>query len=192
MEPEGTDSMSLSAMLMFAPRMHPVLRAAATGLLLGLASTPCAAGVIAVPPANAQASERDLMLTILARRTLLLDAELGPLNVGVRVRYRVATLWGPVPSAELGFKAEQRLRALVELLEVRSELIVAPDSITAPGSAAPLPAGFLPPAPPPALPGLPREMPAPPPLPMAPAIGAPSPVIDETELPPRRLPQAKQ
>ncbi len=124
---------------------------------------------------------------MLARRSLLRDAELAPLNLGVCIRNRVATLWGPVPTADLGFKAEQRLRGLVELLEVRSELIVAPAIVAAPVS---LPAKFLPP-PSPALPALSREMATPPPLPPPPAIGAPAPVIDETELPPRRLPPAK-
>jgi hypothetical protein len=168
--------------------VQPALHAATAFLVLALISMPCSAGVISVPPPMDRTTERDVMLTILARRALLLDAELAPLNLGVHVRNRVATLWGPVPSPELAFKAEARLRGLLELLAVRSELIVAPGSAW---SAAPLPPGVLPPPPPPALPGLPREMPAPPPLPPPPAIGAPTPVIDETELPPRRLPQAK-
>src|SRR4051812_132510 len=67
---------------------------------------------------------RDVMYTIQARRLLLDDPDLGPLNLGVQVRDRVATLWGPVPTAELALKAELRLRNLVELLEVRNELSV--------------------------------------------------------------------
>lgn len=180
--------MALRAVLMSAHRVHSALRLAAAGLLFGLVLTPCAGGGIAAPRGS-QSTDRDLLLTILARRALLLDAELGPLNLGVRVRNRVATLWGPVPSAGLGFKAEQRLRGLVELLEVHNELMVAPASAALPAPA--MPAGFLPPAPPPGLPALPREMRVPPPLPPPPAIGAPSPVIDEIDLPPRRLPQGK-
>jgi hypothetical protein len=165
---------------------HSALHAAIAILVLVLISMPCSAGVISAPVD--QASERDVMLTIVARRALMLDAELGRLNIGVRVRNRVATLWGPVPSAELALKAEQRLHGLLDLLTVRSELIVVPVSALAVAAQS---SGSLPPAPPPALPPLPRDLPAPPPLPPPPMIGAPTPVIDELDLPPRRLPQAK-
>src|SRR5947209_7637347 len=139
--------------------VQSALHATTTVLVLVLVSSSCSAGVISVPPTADRATERDVMLTMLARRALLLDAELAPLNLGVRVRNRVATLWGPVPSAELAFKAEQRLRGLLELLAVHSELIVAPGSAVA---ALPLPADVLPPPPSPALPDAPRGTAAPP------------------------------
>src|SRR5947207_6099690 len=66
------------------------------------------AGTIRLAPDPTQ----DLGHTIQARRLLLEDPDLAPLNLGVRVRNRVATLWGPVPSADLALKAELRLRAL--------------------------------------------------------------------------------
>jgi hypothetical protein len=173
---------------MSSDHAHSALHAAIAILVLVLISMPCSAGVISAPAPVNPASERDVMLTILARRALMLDAELGRLNIGVRVRNRVATLWGPVPSAELALRAEQRLHGLLDLLAVRSELIVVPGNALAVAGQS---ASSLPPAPPPALPPLPRDMPAPPPLPPAPMIGAPTPVIDELDLPPRRLPQAK-
>jgi hypothetical protein len=40
------------------------------------------------------------------------------------VRGRVAVLWGPVPSAGAARRAEMRLRTMIELIDVRNELIV--------------------------------------------------------------------
>jgi hypothetical protein len=167
-------------------------RAAGAGLMFGLASIACAAGIDPVPSApSAEAVERDMHHTIAARRLLLLDAELAPLNLGVRVRNRVATLWGPVPTADLGFKAEARLRTLLELIEVRNELIVIGDDprLRIPGL--PPPGAFLPPPPLPGLPNLPAYE-APPPLPRPGAAPASTPPpLDPVELPPLRLPQPK-
>jgi osmotically-inducible protein OsmY len=70
----------------------------------------------------------DLRLTVLARKTLAEDRDLGPLNIAVRVRDRVATLLGPVPSADLGQRAAARLARLPELVGVRNELFVDSDS----------------------------------------------------------------
>ena len=67
---------------------------------------------------------RDITHTIEARRILMEEPELADLNIGVTVRNRVATLWGPVPSAENAFRAELCLRTMIELAEVRSELFV--------------------------------------------------------------------
>ncbi len=68
--------------------------------------------------------DRDVRQTVHARQALLQHPELARLNLGVSVRERVATLWGPVPSAELGLKAERVLRNLFELAAVRNELEV--------------------------------------------------------------------
>src|SRR5438874_2131150 len=108
--------------------MFPCLlrQAARAILLVGLLCIVCGAGVIAPPP-SPEAAERDLVLTIQARRALLHDPELELLNLGVCIRNRVATLWGPVPSAELSFKAEVCLRGLLELVEVRNDLLVSGD-----------------------------------------------------------------
>jgi hypothetical protein len=67
---------------------------------------------------------RDVRYTMLARKVLLGDRDLAPLNLGVRVHNRVATLWGPVPSLELMEKAVRLLRNVPDILDVRNELHV--------------------------------------------------------------------
>ncbi len=69
----------------------------------------------------------DLIFTVKASQRLQQDEVLAPLNVGVRVRNRVAVLWGPVPSVELALRAEAKLRAMIEFVDVRNELIVMGD-----------------------------------------------------------------
>jgi hypothetical protein len=54
------------------------------------------------------------------------DPVLAPLDLGVTVREGVATLWGPVPSRELGERAAALLRRLPELSAVHNELFVDP------------------------------------------------------------------
>jgi hypothetical protein len=181
---------------MIHDRVRPAARVVAAGVLLGLASGFCGAGVITVAPTSqsAQAS-RDLEHTIQARQALLRDPDLAWLNVGVRVRNRVAVLWGPVPSVELGFKAEICVRGLIELREVRNQLFVNDDeapSSNPPQASAPT---LLPPVAPPILPGLPSDQvpglpPSAPPAP-APTVEPPPPPAEEIELPPLRLPQPK-
>src|SRR4051794_9384180 len=108
--------------------IHRVSHWATAFLVIGVVCLSSGAGVIAVKPpptaAETAAAEFDLVLTLRARRALALDPELAPLNLGVRIRNHVATLLGPVPTAELSFKAEVCLRGLVELFEVRNELWV--------------------------------------------------------------------
>src|SRR6266540_3074712 len=67
---------------------------------------------------------RDVRQTIQARKLLSDDPELAEWNIGVTVRDRVATLWGPVPSAQVAFRAELCLKAMIELAEVRNELFL--------------------------------------------------------------------
>jgi hypothetical protein len=66
----------------------------------------------------------DTMLTIKVRAVLYQDPELRPYNIGVRVKDRVAFLFGPVPKMELGLRAEGKLRDVFELREIRLELDV--------------------------------------------------------------------
>jgi hypothetical protein len=75
---------------------------------------------------------RDLGQTIKARLVLQDDPQLGALNLGVKVTNRVAVLWGPVPSQDLSFRAEQRLRGMFELVDVRNDLSIETDAETAP------------------------------------------------------------
>jgi hypothetical protein len=67
---------------------------------------------------------RDMRQTLHARKLLADDPDLAMWNIGVSVRDRVATLWGPVPSAEVAFRAELCLKSMIELMEVRNELFV--------------------------------------------------------------------
>ena len=78
-------------------------------------------------PAAADPGFLDLWHTVQAPKRLQDDPWLAPLNVGIRVRGRIAVLWGPVPSAEAARRAEMRLRSMIELIDVRNELIVMPE-----------------------------------------------------------------
>ena len=109
-------------------------RCVSAALVMAFVYLPCRAGIVPVKPAQptaaAEAAARDVVLTIQARRRLLKDRELGTLNVGVRVRNRVAVLWGPVPSVELALKAESCVREMFEIVEIRNELFVGGDDLT--------------------------------------------------------------
>lgn len=67
-------------------------------------------------------TEKDCQFALFARDALLQDEILGPLNVGVSVRSGVATLWGAVPYAALAHRAEERIRLVPGLAQVRNEL----------------------------------------------------------------------
>src|SRR5947209_18381545 len=86
----------------------------------------CFATVCLLLPAAAaraqDAIDGDIWHTLLARTALAKDEQLSPLNLGVRVRNRVATLWGAVPSPELAKRAVERLKALEDLREVRNQM----------------------------------------------------------------------
>jgi hypothetical protein len=57
---------------------------------------------------------------------LLQDRVLAPLNLGVSVRSGVASVWGKVPSAGLARRAEDKVRKVPGIDEVRNELLVEP------------------------------------------------------------------
>lgn len=90
-------------------------------LLLALAS------MLAAGDGLAADEHGDLLHTQLARKVLAEDAQLAPANVGVIVKHRVAVLWGPVPSAVLAQRASKIIKERAEFIEVRNELVVAPD-----------------------------------------------------------------
>ena len=69
----------------------------------------------------------DVLQTYEARKALLRDPSLGPLNLGVRVKSRVAVLWGPVPSAAVAGQAVSLLEKLPGLIAVRNELEIDPE-----------------------------------------------------------------
>jgi osmotically-inducible protein OsmY len=87
--------------------------------LLLLAPCPLLAQGWEIPP--------DVWQTYEARKALLADSVLGPLNLGVKVKNRVAVLWGPVPSVEFADLAVSVLRKLPGLVAVKNELDIDPD-----------------------------------------------------------------
>jgi osmotically-inducible protein OsmY len=152
---------------------------------------------------------RDVRQTMEARKLLADEPELEAYNIGVTVQNRVATLWGPVPSIEVAFRAELVLRTMFELTAVRNELFVS--ELVEPMKKKPLridnPPRLLPDLTPPKLPALPRLLPGAPgvlmgtenkrpmsqptakekPMPVLPrieaTIPAPAPVVDgDTQL----------
>ena len=167
-------------------------RCVSAALVMAFVYLPCRAGIVPVKPAQptaaAEAAARDVVLTIQARRLLLKDRELATLNVGVRVRNRVAVLWGPVPSVELALKAESCVREMFEIVEIRNELFVGGDDLTRAKSSIPSlpPADTRPELPQLSLqsvPGLPAALPA------RPQRKAVPPAEDEPEPRPMRLPK---
>src|SRR3954470_14031744 len=85
----------VSAFTTLPARTRAVLTLAA--LFAPLAVPPHAPGGPAeVPGALPPSVLRDVGLTVRARQALRRDKELAPLNLGVKVREGVATLWGPV------------------------------------------------------------------------------------------------
>jgi hypothetical protein len=73
---------------------------------------------------DSPSSLHELEGTIRARAALSSDPELASLNLGVKVRKGVATLWGPIPSEELIRRAIRTLEKVRGIYEVRSELFV--------------------------------------------------------------------
>lgn len=121
--------------------------------LLGILLWPMALDAApAAPPASAPATLRDARLAMYARRALMQDDLLAPLNLGISVRQNVAIIWGPVPSQELAKRAVDRLREVKGLIEIRSQIYIA-------ALEEPLP--FKPPAHPPLMPLEPRQPPVP-------------------------------
>ena len=69
----------------------------------------------------------DFLHTCLARKVLAEDPQLSAANVGVRVKGRIAVLWGPVPTPMHAQRAVAVLKAQPEFIEVRNELVIVPD-----------------------------------------------------------------
>lgn len=67
---------------------------------------------------------QDSKLTVHARRMLADDNLLGPLNVGVIVRNRSATVWGSAPSVEAADRAVKLVRQVPGIAQVTNELVV--------------------------------------------------------------------
>jgi hypothetical protein len=108
-------------------RPHRALAGLARGVVCAaaLVATAAAAPADGPPAATSRDAFRDLQLAVRVRRELREDADLSALNLGVGVRDGVATLWGPVPSADLIPKAVKRAEAVPGVLGVRHEMFVA-------------------------------------------------------------------
>jgi hypothetical protein len=76
------------------------------------------------PPASALGKIRDLATAVRARRALQEEPALSALNLGVRVENGVATVWGPVPSLDVGRRAVARLEALKGVTKVQPNFYV--------------------------------------------------------------------
>jgi hypothetical protein len=111
-------------------RPHRTLAGLARGVVCAaaLVATAAAPPADGPPAATSRDAFRDLQLTVRVRRTLHEDDALSALNLGVGVRDGVATLWGPVPSADLIPKAVKLVAAVPGVLGVRHELeVVVPE-----------------------------------------------------------------
>jgi osmotically-inducible protein OsmY len=100
--------------------MKAFVRSITTSVVFALLSMSAQAG----PVGKAADPVRDQAQTMKARGVLFMDPALAAYNIGVIVQDRTATLWGPVPSAEVAFRAELCLRGMPELREVRNDLMV--------------------------------------------------------------------
>jgi len=92
-------------------------------------------GLLPIAGKPSGTSMRSVRLELHARKSLLDDDQLAGLNLGVRVREGVATLWGSVPSKVLAEQAVKKVGAVQGILDVRSELQVVkapPPPITLP------------------------------------------------------------
>jgi osmotically-inducible protein OsmY len=101
-------------------------------LVLGLVGLALVRIPATVPGAEADPAEEagpsfftdDDHLSLLARRALRQDEALASLNLGVRVRQGVATLWGTAPTEDVVKRALERLKQVPGLKEAHSELLV--------------------------------------------------------------------
>jgi len=75
-----------------------------------------------VMPSDSPPTEKDCQFALFAREALLKDETLAPFNVGVTVRSGKATLWGTVPSPTLAHRAEERIRLVPGLAQVKNDL----------------------------------------------------------------------
>jgi BON domain len=101
--------------------------------LLGLTPAPLDCYCRAADPLTVQLPEqtpRDWVLTSAAKRALQNDEQLVRLSLGVSVNNKVATIWGTLPSKEMGTRAEETLKKIKGIAAVINECrIVAVDPV---------------------------------------------------------------
>jgi len=71
-----------------------------------------------------ESPERDFQLTVHARQVLAEIPGLAGLNIGIRVRRGVLTLWGPIPDRKIVFLLIARMENLKGISRVISELYI--------------------------------------------------------------------
>jgi hypothetical protein len=79
--------------------------------------------------ANHELTEKDCQDALFARDALLQDETLASWNIGVTVRSGLATLWGTVGSPALAHRAEERVRRVAGIAQVKNELRLADNSV---------------------------------------------------------------
>jgi hypothetical protein len=109
------------------------------GLLLWAAAAQPAAPP--APEASSAQGTADVELAIRAHRAILKDGTLAAVNLGVSVHDGVATVWGPVTSAEQARQLLEKVRRVPGIRDVRSELSIVPRDGDAPAAPTPVPAG---------------------------------------------------
>jgi len=77
---------------------------------------------------SAPLTTQDCQLALFAREALLKDEVLGPLNLGVTVHSGVATLWGTVPKVAVARLAEEKVRGVPGLAQVKNEMRIDEDT----------------------------------------------------------------
>jgi osmotically-inducible protein OsmY len=90
-------------------------------VLLGLTVCVARASAIELP------TQEDTRLSLAARTALQEDFRFFYLNLGVPVRSGVATVWGPVPSADTEQQILDRVAKVRGIKRVRNEMIVLPE-----------------------------------------------------------------
>jgi BON domain len=123
--------------ILCTPRIFRGLEAAVTSVLvlatlfLGFQSTgaadPVGTSDLAGTPPGSPLTDKDCQLALFARDALFQDQILGSLNLGVTVRSGTATLWGTVPNLALARRAEEKVRGVLGLAQVKNELRIAVD-----------------------------------------------------------------
>jgi hyperosmotically inducible periplasmic protein len=94
-----------------------------TLIAVAIAAICDSAGAAAPGPAKPEnPALRDARLVAKARRALQDDSVLSALNLGVSVKAGVASLWGTVPTPNLRHKAEDIVRKVPGILDVKNEL----------------------------------------------------------------------
>jgi hyperosmotically inducible protein len=79
------------------------------------------------PPTMALNKIREMVASVKVKRALQEDRVLAPLNLGVTIDHGIVSVWGPIPSQEVGRQVITKLEAIDGVREVRSSFYL-PDT----------------------------------------------------------------